>query len=693
VHPYRTAALGGYPPAHDNVGIAELRSSTRIAGKNMPVSFTAALANYSGREVEANLVVYDESSGAILHQIDFNPPMPVKLPPASTKIVTFDHRFTPTLRAGEAHFGHISARLLTPQLQPLPNDGLLEDNIRHAMVEVREKVPILLVDGEGSKGRDENKDSFFIGKSLISVPGASFEVVAGDELGGGVAAKALERADLHKYPSIFLLNVRDLTAKQAGNLEAFVRDGGGVCFFMGPAVSSRYYNKELYKEGKGIFPVPLRETYYPPPNDEPLPPKASDTPQLLLRDEQYPDPRAYPIFGAMFEKPEHREPLKDLPIRRYFQVPRGSWKPEPGKVVELATLPNEQPITVYQEAVLGIARGETLRLLLADEENAKYRRGLERHIKEIENLVGPASEKKAYHLALAFDSLLSDQGKEKERDSYPNLTEFWSSADPKVQALRREIAGLRDQVHYGDPFIIAQSFGKGRVVAVMATAGKEWTDFAGGSGAALLFTPFIWELQNYLSSQGSESNLTVGTPIEVSVDAEPFKQKNEPLKLEYFYVQTQEGKPAEPVRLETEEVRLAEGQVRSRFTRTAKPGLYLAKLETKYEQPGTKGLLASYGHVFNVDTQSEGPLQRVSQDQLERELIRQLPEGTIRLESPDSISDDLVETRRDFSESLSIFLMFLCLLIAEQALAVHLSFHMKGSENELLSQAAKPAGV
>ncbi len=692
VQPYRNKAQGGYPQAHDNVGIVDLRPSTRIAGKNMPVNFTATLANYSGREVEVNVVVFNENNGGQIHEIaqTINPPMPLKLPPSSTRVVNFDHRFNPTLKAGEPYFAHVTARLLTGQLQPLPNDGLADDNVRHAAVEVREKVPILLIDGDGSKGRDENRDSFFIKTGLISVPGASYEVVHGDELGGGVAVKALERADLHKYPSIFLLNVRELNPKQQANLEAFVRDGGGVAFFMGPSVSARYYTKELYRDGKGLFPVPLKETYYPPSSEEPLPPKASDTLQLLVRDEFFPDPASLPIFGAMFEKQDLREPLKDLPIRRYFQVPRGSWKAEPGRVLELATLPNDQPITVYQQAVLDITRGEKLRTLMDDPENAKYRRGLKRHLEDIEALVGPGSEKKAYHLAAAFDRLLKDQGKEKERDAYPNLTEFWSSSDPRVQALRREIKGLSDQVQYGDPFVIAQTFGKGRVVAVMSTAGKEWNDFAGGSAASLLFDPFIWEMQNYLSSQGSEANLSVGTPIEVAIDAEPYKQKNEPLQLEYLFVQTKEGQGGEPVRVDSEEARETDGQIRSRFTRTSKPGLYLAQLKTKYDQPGTKGLLASFGHVFNVDTQNEGPLQRVSQDQLDKELIRQLPEGMIRVETPDSISDDMVEPRKDFSESPTLFLMFLIILVAEQALAVHLSFHMKGSENELLSQATRP---
>ena len=80
----------------------------------------------------------------------------------------------------------------------------------------------------------------------------------------------------------------------------------------------------------------------------------------------------------------------------------------------------------------------------------------------METLVGPASEKKAYHLATALDALLLDKGDEKEADEFPNLTEFWANSDPKIRTLRDEILKLRDQVRYGDPFVIAQQFGKGQ---------------------------------------------------------------------------------------------------------------------------------------------------------------------------------------------------------------------------------------
>ncbi|MCS7046770.1 MAG: BatA domain-containing protein, partial [Gemmataceae bacterium] len=253
------------PLAHDNVGIADFRAGTRVAGKAMPVSFAATIINYSGRESEVHLRIEDEA-GHEREDIDFHPPMPVRISPFSSLLVTFEMRFTPQLKANEPYFAQITARLKSRDLRDLDGDGLAADNVRYAAVEIREKVPILVIDGEGAKGRLENKDSFFLETAIMSVPGASYQVEYGDVLAGGQAEKALERSDLAKYPTIFLLNVPELNAKQQANLENFVKEGGGVAFFLGKQVSAKHYNTHLYKDGAGLFPAPLKETYYPPPN-------------------------------------------------------------------------------------------------------------------------------------------------------------------------------------------------------------------------------------------------------------------------------------------------------------------------------------------------------------------------------------------------------------------------------------------
>jgi len=94
-HPQRAANQGGFPKSHDNVGIVDLRPSTRIAGKNMPVRFTVELRNFSGSPAEVTLVAKDENTGKDMLDVDFNPHNPIKISPGQSTSVTFEKRFEP----------------------------------------------------------------------------------------------------------------------------------------------------------------------------------------------------------------------------------------------------------------------------------------------------------------------------------------------------------------------------------------------------------------------------------------------------------------------------------------------------------------------------------------------------------------------------------------------------------------------
>src|SRR5207253_4495881 len=98
-------------------------------------------------------------------------------------------------------------------------------------------------------------------------------------------------------------------------------------------------------------------------------------------------------------------------------------------------------------------------------------------------------------------------------------TEFWNFGGPTT-AIKSAVIQLHDETKYGDPFVIAADVGQGRVVAIMTTAGKDWNNWGGGSAATPLYPGFIWETQNYLTSQASDAALKVGMPIEISVAKE-----------------------------------------------------------------------------------------------------------------------------------------------------------------------------
>jgi hypothetical protein len=676
VHPKRVPQ-GPFPASRDNVGIVEVRPSTRIVGKNMPVQYTVILQNFSGAQAEVSLVARDESTGKDMFEINTNPPNPIKLSPSSQTTVTFEKRFNPEIKAGESHFAHITVRLTNAQLGPLENDGLLADNLRHSVVEVRDKVPILVIDTPKKRHEDE-RDRFFISQSLLSVPGASYQIVYADEVVGGTkdAAAVLERADLNKYPTIFMLGVPALNEKQAKNLENYVREGGGVVFFMGELVNPTAYNRLLYKDGKGVFPAPLKPLPFPKNDEPPLEPKGAETFQLIVREEKWPDPRLVPIFGAIFEEPKQKEPLRDLPMKRYWPIARSQWKPEPGRVFELATLPNDAPATSFDNAVADITRpekNEAMRKILGNADFAKYQKDVRSYVGKLETIARAGSDAKAFHLANQIEAFLNEKA----------LADFWVNPEESVQTVRRQLTNLREDVQYGDPYIVTQSFGKGKAVAVMSTAGKDWNDFAGGSAASVLYAPFIWELQNYLSSQGAEANLTVGTSIDIPLDAGQFQGAQ--LKLVRHFLKTENEKKEQRVAHGEPQFGRSDGtNIVFTLAKNNEPGVYISEL---VDENAPAKPIAVYAHAFNIDTAREGDLSRVGSDELDKEFAK-VEGGVIQLVPVGDAEDKLVPKHNDFSESPWLFLIILLVLVAEQALAVHLSFHLKQDDDQLA-----PAGA
>ena len=85
-HPDRAAGQT-LPLAHDNVGIRELRAGTRLAGRAMPVSFTATVANYSAREADVTLVIFDDATEKEKFEVD---PMQMRIPANESVSVSFE---------------------------------------------------------------------------------------------------------------------------------------------------------------------------------------------------------------------------------------------------------------------------------------------------------------------------------------------------------------------------------------------------------------------------------------------------------------------------------------------------------------------------------------------------------------------------------------------------------------------------
>ena len=198
----------------------------------------------------------------------------------------------------------------------------------------------------------------------------------------------------------------------------------------------------------------------------------------------------------------------------------------------------------------------------------------------------------------------------------------------------------------------------------MTTCGKEWNDWAGGSEATLVYAPFILETQNYITSQSSDDNRTVGGVDQLAASKRT-PSRGKQLKAQRVFSKSIVGKPAEIVKQSESFPQETKGQLVFEFVKNERPGLYITSVRPE-DGSSTKPPVAYQGHVFNVDTAKEGSLERVGRDEVERNVIGDYKDQ-IQFEGPGVSEASLVTRTSDFSESPWLFLIFLFVLVAEQS--------------------------
>jgi hypothetical protein len=646
------------PLCHDNLAIVELRPETRVAAKNVLVNFRVAVANYGTAERQGVRVAIKVNGTE-----DFGASQVLaSVPPGRPAEATFPLTFNNT------GFNQITAHLENEDY------GLAADNIRFAVIEVRPQVGVLVIDGEGSNGDRPGGDAFHLRTLFNAAKG--FEVVRG-------VPSDLEAPNLlQKYASIYLLNVRELNDKQTDNLKDYVREGGGVAFFLGDRITNvDFYNKKLYADGAGIFPAPLA--------DQPTKSLTEEEKQeRLLQSLREPQMQVFvrdPKHPILEEAAKYKAAFQFLSIERYHPVPRQRWKFDPERVQELLTLPNSRPLANY----IGTVQDLLKELPIDDPRYAAFKPGLQLHRTAINAALRGTS---LNPLALALEGLLHDRGQAGDPER-PSMEEFWQQPDAEIGKLRRRVETLHDDIQLGDPLMIAGQYGKGRVIAVMTTAGRKWNDWAAGGPASFTFPVIMIETQKYLSSVGAEeANLTVGTHKFFELEASRY----EPSMSCYYQGEAKDVAPLELIEgvnedavkkagLEDHQQLAGEdvnGRLKFDFARARKPGIYHFLIVPRSAEEG-QPRIEPRAYAFNVDTANESDLRRVASTELDR--ISKVAAADASIVAPDR--------KTDWSESPWLYLLFLVILIIEQALAVHLSFHLRGNEAALPPAAAVRTSV
>jgi hypothetical protein len=129
----------------------------------------------------------------------------------------------------------------------LPDDSVAMDNQQIADLRIVPQAQVLIVD------ESEAGDGQFL--ALVLNPGGTTGLAPVIERKDYLRTASPEQLD--QFDTLFLLDVDSLEASTVGKLETYVQRGGGVAFFTGPNINRDFYTRQLYRNGTGLFPLPI----------------------------------------------------------------------------------------------------------------------------------------------------------------------------------------------------------------------------------------------------------------------------------------------------------------------------------------------------------------------------------------------------------------------------------------------------
>lgn len=134
-------------------------------------------------------------------------------------------------------------------------DALDVDNHRYAVLDVKPFLRVLCIDGRPSGGTFQGAADY-LAFALEPRPAATGRAPVHAEV---APESALLERDLRAYDCVFACDVAQFTSGEAQVLDAYLKSGGGLVFFLGPRVQADRYNRELGGEGpSGVRLLPAR---------------------------------------------------------------------------------------------------------------------------------------------------------------------------------------------------------------------------------------------------------------------------------------------------------------------------------------------------------------------------------------------------------------------------------------------------
>ena len=307
----RLFVLPTAPDSGENLAIRRLALAAGSLRRGTVARLTADVANL-GRRPQTRVVVNLLAGEKVVDQHVVE-----QIEPGETVTVPLFVRFR------EAGSVRLSARI--------GQDGLETDNVRHAVARVRNRVSVLVVDGDPSDRPFSNETDFLMTALVPKAPAGGGATLVPES----IPWMELPTRRLDNHDVVVLANVPDLRRAQVEGLGAFVRDGGGLLVFLGDKINPVLVNARMRHGEESLLPAEVVEAVASPPGGGPL--AAVDADHALTR-------ALRPLPPAL---------MGETRLRRFFKVtPAAGARP----ILKIAGIEPEAPLLIEKT----IGRGKVL---------------------------------------------------------------------------------------------------------------------------------------------------------------------------------------------------------------------------------------------------------------------------------------------------------------------------------------------
>lgn len=216
----------------ENQAVVGLRVAAPFVTPAREVTFEAEVHNFGRQNRGRQLVeLFVDGRGAGENHLD--------LAAGETQATTFSYRFD---GPGEHQ---VEVRLA--------GDSLAVDNHRWLALPVVNQLRVLCVNGKPAGDSFQGATDYLMVALAPEGPTNDRSLVLPEV----VTERSLLEIDLAQYDCVVLANVAQFTANEARLLDTYVRDGGGLIFFLGDQVRPDNYNQQL-AAGEGVNLLPAR---------------------------------------------------------------------------------------------------------------------------------------------------------------------------------------------------------------------------------------------------------------------------------------------------------------------------------------------------------------------------------------------------------------------------------------------------